>query len=239
MELPTVVTVTELKRRELEEEFEEQKQREYEYSDLLSSFVEDKPAGLPKIITKPKFLEEKRGLNAAEKGTAMHDAMQYLDLNQVSNLKEIDVQLDEMVEKELITQEQREVVNSKKILEFYSSALGRRISDALPKVFREVSFAYNLKAKDIFKNLDDSKYDTEEVKLQGIIDLYFEEDGKVVLVDYKTDYVEEGKAQEVVDRYTKQLQYYAKAIEAIIGKMVKEKYIYLFNDRHGQKVYRV
>ena len=213
-----MVTVTELKRRELEEEFEAQKQKEYEYDELLFRFIEEKPKKLPQIITKPKFLEEKRGLTAAEKGTAMHDAMQYLDLSRVSSLKEIDDQLREMVTKELITEEQRETINPKKIFEFYSSSLGKRILSALPNVSREVSFAYNLKAKDIFKELDDSIYDREEVKLQGIIDLYFEENGEIVLVDYKTDYVEEGKAKEVVDRYVKQLEYYGKAIEAIIGK---------------------
>lgn len=65
--------------------------------------------------------------------------------------------------------------------------------------------------------------------LVGIIDLFFEnENGKLILIDYKTDYVDENNLNEVVSRYRIQLEYYKKAIEAISGKEVENKYIYLF-----------
>ena len=62
--------------------------------------------------------------------------------------------------------------------------------------------------------------------IQGIIDAFFEEDGYMVLMDYKTDAVSDG--QVLIDRYSKQLELYAEAIERITGKKVREKIIYSF-----------
>ena len=66
--------------------------------------------------------------------------------------------------------------------------------------------------------------------IQGIIDMYFEEDGELVLIDYKTDRVNKSAAgeQELVKRYAIQLNYYAKALAQLTGKCVKEKIIYSF-----------
>ena len=62
--------------------------------------------------------------------------------------------------------------------------------------------------------------------IQGIIDVYFEEDGELVVADYKTDRVSNG--QELIDKYQKQLDYYARALQNLTGKRVKEKIIYSF-----------
>ena len=64
----------------------------------------------------------------------------------------------------------------------------------------------------------------ELILLQGIIDLFFEEDGEIVLLDYKSDYLEE--AEMFINRYESQLSYYRKALEQITGKKVKEAIIY-------------
>ncbi len=62
--------------------------------------------------------------------------------------------------------------------------------------------------------------------IQGIIDVYFEEDGEIVVADYKTDQVENGR--ELVEKYRKQLEYYARALQQLTGKKVKERYLYSF-----------
>ncbi len=62
--------------------------------------------------------------------------------------------------------------------------------------------------------------------IQGIIDVYFEEDGEIVVADYKTDRVDNG--EELVKKYEKQLEYYARAINQLTGKNVKQKIIYSF-----------
>ncbi len=67
----------------------------------------------------------------------------------------------------------------------------------------------------------------EKVLVQGIIDLYFEEDdGKLVLLDYKTDYIQPEQEQLLIDRHKNQLLMYKKALEDATGKAVKEIYIY-------------
>ena len=62
--------------------------------------------------------------------------------------------------------------------------------------------------------------------IQGIIDVYFEEEDGLVVADYKTDAVTQ--AEELVNRYRVQLDYYARALEQLTGKRVKEKIIYSF-----------
>jgi ATP-dependent helicase/nuclease subunit A len=71
--------------------------------------------------------------------------------------------------------------------------------------------------------------DSEELVLvQGIIDLYMEEEDGLVLLDYKTDYVEAGKEDMLVNRYKEQLLWYKRALEQMTGKPVKETLIYSF-----------
>ena len=64
--------------------------------------------------------------------------------------------------------------------------------------------------------------------VRGIIDAYFEENGEIVLLDYKTDFVNDENKEKVISRYEKQLELYSEALEKLTGKRVKEKCIYLF-----------
>ena len=75
--------------------------------------------------------------------------------------------------------------------------------------------------------IDDSWQD-ETILVQGIIDAYFIEDGKIILVDYKTDRVRTGQEQKLIDLYHVQLEDYAEALERMTGMKVKEKFIYSF-----------
>lgn len=96
------------------------------------------------------------------------------------------------------------------------------------RLFKEQPFVIGVEAKDI-----NPKYSSEELILvQGIIDAYFIEDGEIILVDYKTDYVSnKGKAaeEELKKRYQVQLDYYKKALEQLHKVTVKEKIIYSFD----------
>ena len=75
--------------------------------------------------------------------------------------------------------------------------------------------------------LDDG-WKNETVLVQGIIDAYFMEGDEIVLVDYKTDRVKRGQEQKLIDLYHVQLEDYARALERMTGKRVKEKIIYSF-----------
>ena len=104
-------------------------------------------------------------------------------------------------------------------------------------VKKEQAIYARIKMKDVYKDLikedEFEMYDDESLMLRGIIDAYFEEDDKIVIVDYKTDYVTEETKEEVVNRYKIQLDLYADAIEKLTGKEVKEKCVYLFGLDEG------
>jgi ATP-dependent helicase/nuclease subunit A len=74
----------------------------------------------------------------------------------------------------------------------------------------------------------------EGVLVQGVIDAYFEEDGKYIILDYKTDRLD--TPEEFAERYKIQLDYYKKALEQITEKEVSETMIYSFRLGRGIKM---
>ena len=66
------------------------------------------------------------------------------------------------------------------------------------------------------------------IRIQGVIDCFLDEDDGIILIDYKTDYVDRENREKVINRYATQIYYYTMALEKITGKKVKEKYLYLF-----------
>ena len=90
---------------------------------------------------------------------------------------------------------------------------------------KEYSFKYLADASLIFSSQSDDK-----IVVQGTVDTFFEDDdGCLVIVDYKTDKVPSDGSGVIADRYRTQLDYYAHALEAVFGKKVKEKLLYLFD----------
>jgi len=191
----------------------------------------------PKLSKKPAFLEERKGLSAAERGTAVHFVMQHLDLRKISDYNAISDQINVMVRKELLTKEQATAVNIKSIQGFFSSPLGRRmlsVEDFDRDIKREIPFYIKLRSTDVYSYLSKENYENEITLLQGVIDCYFVEKDGIVLLDYKTDYADDDNMADIKERYEKQIYYYEEALTRITGKKVKEKYIYLFSN--GQTI---
>lgn len=206
--LPVKITVSELKRR---------------FDSNLSE--EDASMYLPTLVQRPRFLEESKAMNAAEKGTIMHLVMQHLDIKAASTKEAIQQQLALMLQNELLIEEEAKIIDSDKILKLINSDLGKRMIAA--SVHREVPFNMEISCTEIYKDLDVQKYGQHMVMLQGIIDCYFEEEDGLILMDYKTDYVK-NNIDLIKERYKVQIDFYTKALENITGKKVIEKYIYLF-----------
>ncbi|MBR5969811.1 MAG: helicase-exonuclease AddAB subunit AddA [Lachnospiraceae bacterium] len=101
-------------------------------------------------------------------------------------------------------------------------ALRMRKAAAAGKLYTERQFMIGIPAKELDAELPEQ----EMLLVQGVIDCYFEEEGALVLLDYKTDHV--GKAQMLIDRYHTQLAYYARALTQITDLPVKERLIYSF-----------
>ena len=175
----------------------------------------------------PSFVKQEEGMSGTDRGSAYHKIMELLDfvkLDQVKTKEELIRQIGLMEEKEKITTLQKEAVAVSKLLTFLQSSLADRMAKAAVKgtLYKEQPFVLGLPANRVNQEFSEK----EMVLIQGIIDVYFEEDGDIVVADYKTDRVEEGA--ELIRRYQVQLDYYAEALERLTGKKVKEKIIYSF-----------
>ena len=179
---------------------------------------------------KPKFLQEERGLTAAEKGTAIHFVMQKVDLSRVNTVEEIKEQLKEFVDMELLSKEEYKVISPYKIKKFFVSKLGERMLRAYnrgDRVYRELPFYTEIDVHRIDPDLP-KEVEGDKVRLQGVIDSFFYEEDEVILLDYKTDYVEQGNEEELINKYKMQIQYYKEALEKITKTKIKECYLYSF-----------
>lgn len=213
--LPSNISVSDLKKRA--------------YEDLQEEATYD-VFKVEKVI-KPVFLQEERGLSPAERGTIVHFFMQKLELGKSNTYGDIKEQIEDLINRDLLREDESKVINIKKISNFMNSNLGQRMKSAFEEgreVNRELAFYTEISALNFDKTLP-KEYETERVRLQGVIDAYFEEEDGIVLLDYKTDYVGEKGVEEIIDRYRLQLDYYEEALEKITGKKVKERYLYLFN----------
>lgn len=177
------------------------------------------------MVKVPNFMEGKKPFSAMEKGIIIHFIMQHLDLAYVSTLDEIKQQINEMINRELLTEEEAATVDLDKILRFFENPIGKRILTA-KKISREVPFNLMKRSDEI---IPETVHHSENLLIQGVIDLYFEEEDGLVLIDYKTDYVYENNKEEIAKKYQTQMDLYREAIEKITGKKVKESYLYLFH----------
>lgn len=214
--LPVKLSVTELKRLKTEED---------DYAKELYSSLD---------IKKPVFLEEERTMSAAKRGSIMHFIMQHLDLRNVSNIDGIKTQVEQMVVQEFLTIEEAKAADTNRIYEFFKSDLGERLLSA-EKVFREKAFNIEISPGEVYPDQDYKDMD-DKILLQGIIDCYFFEDDEIILLDYKTDYIDNNE-KEKAEAYKIQIDYYTKALKTILGKNVKERYIYFFHSGNGVRVW--
>ena len=122
--------------------------------------------------------------------------------------------------KGIITQLEAESINVKSILHFTKTEIWEDLKNA-KQVYKEQPFYMSIPAKDIY-----NKDVEEEVLVQGIIDLYYiNKDNKLILLDYKTDYIEKD-INELVGKYKGQLELYKRALEDSLKRKVDKVYIY-------------
>ena len=180
----------------------------------------------PAIGGRPRFMQEERGLTATEKGSALHLVLQNLDLKSTLSIQGIKMQIAGMVERELLTEEQAGAVPAEKAAAFFSGPLGERIL-AGREVLRELPFTLALPVREAYPELQGDC--GEKVIIQGIIDCLVDEGDGFLLLDYKTDVLSPEQMETALERYRGQLNLYARAVEYILGRPVKEKLIYLFH----------
>lgn len=157
--------------------------------------------------------------SGARWGTLMHEVMQWLPLENYTR-PSLRQALDSLALQGYLTDEERKAISEKRIYDFFQSDLGQRLLTA-QRVERELPFSMLFPANRVYPEM----LDGEDLFLQGIIDTAFLEEGSWVLVDYKTDRLDE---EALVERYRIQLMLYKEALERLTPYPVKEVYIYSF-----------
>ena len=174
-------------------------------------------------FNKPNFMKEDKDdvITSAQKGTLIHLCMQRLDETKEYTLEMIKDLIEDFVKRKIITEKEAKSINTYKVLEFTKSTIWKDLKTA-KKVYKERPFFINIPAKEVY-----GEEVEEEILVQGIIDLYYiNQENQVILVDYKTDYVEKGKESELVEKYISQLELYKKALEESLQRKVDKTYIY-------------
>lgn len=191
----------------------------------VPDFARDDEAGC--ASNESKEPKNAAGVNqGALRGTAVHRVMECLDFKSLCDIDTKDhvavsafvkKSMDEMLKKGLITDDMYRLTRPKLIERFISSDVAARMAQADKRgdLYKEKPFVM----------------DYEGVLVQGIIDVFWLENDKIVLLDYKTDRV--NAAKELIDRYSTQLKLYADALGRIFstdGKSIQadERLIYSF-----------
>ena len=203
---PSKVTATQLKGRAIDQEIAEG----------------TLPARRTAAPEKPRFLQEKRGLTGAERGTAMHLAMQFLPLDTPAVPEAVTAFAERLTARRLLTPEQAAALDIPALARFLASPLAERIRTA-PQVWREYRFALLTDA-----GIYDVAAAGEEILLQGVADCVFETTAGLTVVDFKTDRVTAAEASQRAEAYRPQLDAYAGALSRILEKPVTERILYFF-----------
>lgn len=243
-------SVSELKHRAMRERFEA------EQEETVPAFLEEPVTPtIPLFIQREESVEQETPNRGALRGTAVHRVMECYDF---ASEKSVYEQMEAMEKEEKITADMRALVKEQTVADFVSSETGKRMALAQRggALYREKPFVMGFTEEElenygfgVGSNTDsceniyektDSDQEKEEQKkvrheedltlIQGIIDVFWIEKDGIVLLDYKTDRVQQAK--ELIDRYATQLKLYADALERVFAARklkVKEILIYSFS----------
>ncbi len=214
---PMRVSVSALKHIEIEN-LMKREEREEEFTPLLKGMPDE---------------SGKDGVSAgAARGTLYHEVFEKLryegDYSSKEKAKQsVREDIEGLIAEQFLEKDITKTVSVNDIAEFCMSGIGKRMIGACKKgkLRREQPFVYGLSPEE-YRHYSKTEEETDMVMVQGIIDAYIDDEDGITLVDYKTDKVYGNAAEELVTKYRVQLELYAKALERITGKKVKEKVIY-------------
>ena len=203
--MPTKITATQLKGRLVDQELEE---------------------GTPPLIrqeaefARPAFLEQGRTVTPAQRGSATHRVMEYLDFA----CPDVDEAISRLVRGKFLTEEEGKSVDREAIRRFLRSPLADQLRSA-EKVWREYRFSLLMPGERYWGQ----EAAGEEVLLQGVVDCFFDTPDGLVVVDFKTDRAEGEEQRRRTEAYRSQVEAYSDALENIFHRPVCRKVLYYFH----------
>ena len=221
-------SVTELKRQiDLRQEGDFQPDGSITVTD---GFFALKYAGRP-FERRPRFLDDRLDTpQAAEIGTWTHLFLQRLDLERPLDEAGLVAQLEEMTQKGIFNDHQRRHIRLFQIARLFAHPLGRKMLTYRQELRREWSFTLAVPAAQIYPQAGLSGTDAHDpVLLRGIIDCFFETDGGVDIIDFKTDNIDKIQCSARARIYGTQMDYYRRAVESILKKPVRNLHLYFLS----------
>ena len=210
-DIPSKLTATQIKGRVLDREAAEEGVQS-----------PDQPVSVPPL-SRPDFAAQVRGLTPAQRGSAIHAAMEYLPLEGDHSPLAIGQALDRLTREGFLTPLQRSAVEAARLSAFFESGLGRRMA-AAEECRREFKFSLLVPARTYYPQGEEG----DRVLLQGVIDAWFREGEEITVVDFKTDRVSPGEEGVRAEEYRPQLQAYGQALQAILGRPVGKMVLWFF-----------
>lgn len=205
--VPTKITATQLKGRELDQQIAE---------------GAEQPKPVQGDFAVPKFLQERQGLTPAERGTAMHLVMQYLPFDTPPEPEAVRRLVDSLLQRRLLTEEQAASIDALQIADFLRSDLCHQLKNAR-QVWREFRFALLVPA-----TVYDPRAEGEEMMLQGVADVCCRTEQGLVVADFKTDHIRSGEERQRAEQYRTQLWAYSEALSRVLGEPVCRRVLYFF-----------
>ena len=206
-ELPSKITATELKGHETPDEEAQSLRPE-----------------VKRPFRMPDFAKKDKPLTGAERGIATHLVLQYMDFGKTGSPQQIQEEIERLRVLRFLSDREATAVNVNAIYKLFQSSLGKRILGA-EKLKREFKFSLLCDAKEVFQ-----KAEGDKLLMQGVVDCFFEEDGELVIVDYKTDALSSSaQVEERAKFYAGQLRSYSQALRRILSKPVKECVLYFLS----------
>ncbi len=216
MNLPSKLTATELKGR---------------FTDLEAAEEAESSAHLksrPRPYDRPVFITEKTRLTATERGTALHLAMQFINYENCTQVAGVRQELGRLRERNFLSDKQLAAIDPIKIAAFFGSPLGENVLTA-EKLYREFKFSLLVRPEDFYDGLVNSGIgQDDEILLQGVVDCCYERNGRLHIIDFKTDDVTPETIEAKRLLYTGQIRAYGRALERIIQKPVERLILYFF-----------
>ena len=200
---------------------------EYQYKDIVNINSKYSASGLSERADFKKYYCTKRpsflnvgGFSSTEKGTFMHRFMEKCDFERAN--ENIDEEISRLVANGVFTEKEAECIDRNKIKVFFGGEIYQLIKSA-DKVMRESRFIYEMPVREIDGGIDSD----ESVTVQGVADCVLVKDDRLVIIDYKTDRID--NEAEFIEKYYTQLKLYAMAMNNTYGYLVSDCFIYSFN----------
>lgn len=170
---------------------------------------------------KATFVEQKA--SSQSYGNAIHAVMQYIDFNKCDTLDNIQCDIKRLIDEQLITLEQAELIDPNAIFRFFKTELGQRMTTS-KRLLREFKFSV---LDDASNYIDELVH--EKILLQGVVDCAVIDVDGITIIDFKTDKVTQNNIAAVAQSYYSQVKVYAQALRKIYGLPIKSAFLYFFH----------